>query len=1270
MLATSFALALSPHCGEARPVMQTFGSRETGGANGVWTTVQDENRLLYFGSDAVLTFDGDSWTRHELPGSYDVRALAVAPGRLWVGAMNEVGYFERGPSGIVSEYHSLTPHLPSEFKDLRDVWHAFATTRGAVFVTIDAVLEWDGQSFRGHRLSGGRRLTAVRDEGRIYISHTPTGIWSLADSELRLSTPTSVLNSGMLWMRTRENGTLVANRDGLFILRDGHVADFAPEASAFIRENVLTSACELSNGDICIGTVNRGVAVVTRDGTLSRVFDQADGLPSSLIFSLFVDRDDALWVTCSAGIARVAVQHGTVLFDARNGLTGKPVNGITQFGSRIVVATDDGVFTSGDAKPHRWPHFAPMPEFPGHWRDVHAGADGLYATGFQAVERWANGRRTRVFSTESDVLMIRPGHNPAGSYLLADNNAVVRIVPQVEGEALRLFSVLLPDAALEAVDDRDGRVWIGTRSRGVFVIPARGDRIPLTVNLDNRPSRTRALVGRFRDDVIILTEDGAYLRRPDSDQLAPLEGVPLPPTIPAAVSNPDTQGGLWLAFASPFTEGDRAPIVGRLAMDERGRSHWQVYNVPGLAAIGGVSRLFVDTEGSVWAGGSEGLLRLDVSRLRKRAPPPKPILRASIPQNASVAHDENSVTFEFATTAYGRRERLRFQTSLGGANASWSAPTNSTHLSLAGLQNGAYVFSVRTIDDIGATSPATTWSFRVLPPWYRTKIAFVGWIVLAILGFLGALHWRSSYLRRRNVWLESVVRRKTEQLEKANAAKSEFLANMSHEIRNPISGILGLSLAMDETPLTERQRQVTDSIRSCASLLATLVDDVLDFSKIEAGKIDLRPAPFALRPALEQCTAMVAEDLRRSGAQIIFEFSPSLPPRVVGDSARIQQIVLNYLSNALKFAAGKPIALGAEPAAGERIRIFVRDEGPGLHAPEANALFTKFTRLPQAHAANIRGSGLGLAVCRLLAEKMGGSVGVESQPGVGSCFWAELPLPVAPDSTSAPAKPWSNAEPLKALIVEDIDYNAIAMSAVLRKLGMQSDVASDGVTALERLKETSYDVVFMDWNLPGMIGTEVVARYRAVEPADRRTIIIATTAYSADFNREACLAAGMDAFIAKPFTPEKIAAALADLRGTLRAAASIEIQANTTPTSTSAPVGEPYTLRMLRFLAEDSDAGLGTQIERYLATFAADVRAARSAIEQRDSSALHRAAHRCVSHAGMIEYESMIQLCRKLQSRAAGADDSDVLALLEGLEREFAELRKTLARATSAPRSA
>jgi signal transduction histidine kinase/CheY-like chemotaxis protein/HPt (histidine-containing phosphotransfer) domain-containing protein len=664
----------------------------------------------------------------------------------------------------------------------------------------------------------------------------------------------------------------------------------------------------------------------------------------------------------------------------------------------------------------------------------------------------------------------------------------------------------------------------------------------------------------------------------------------------------------------------------------------------------------VDSRDKVWLGGLDGLLRLDPSQLRPTSDPKQPFIRSSVDFGAKLPEGKGSIAFDFSTPQYGLRDTVRFETKLSGSGDEWSSPTNVDHLRLAGLQNGTYELNIRTVNDAGMVSSPVSWVFTVLPPWYRTGPALLSFGLLIAAGGFGGVQWRLAFLRRQNARLELLVLKKTEQLEKANVAKSEFLANMSHEIRNPISGILGLSMAFEETVLDERQRYLADSINSCATLLATLVDDVLDFSKIEAGKIELRSAPFSPKVLLDQCISMMSGNAKASGVEITVVVDPKVPAELLGDSGRIQQIVLNYLTNALKFGAGKPIVIAAQPGFHDRVRFLVRDLGPGMTEAESSTLFTKFTRLESARAGNIRGTGLGLAVCRLLAGKMGGRVGVDSKPGEGSCFWAEIPFVIAAPRASNAAAPEVSRTPLRALIVEDIDYNVVAMQAMLRKLNIQSDVVNDGLAAMDRLRSTFYDVAFLDWNLPGLIGTEVASRYRAVEPATRRTIIIATTAHSSNLNREACLQAGMDAFISKPITPAKIAGALKDLAGPLRTAASIEVRSQGI---TLEPPGE-IDLEMLAFLATETLEGLPGQIDRFLSSFDADRENARRIVEGGDRTEIHRIAHRLLSHCSVVKYEALTRIASELQRASAEAPQKRLEDLLSEFEQEFVSFRYKL----------
>ncbi|ACB77519.1 ATP-binding protein [Opitutus terrae] len=1247
---------------EGRPILRSFGTREVGSGYTLhWSATEDERGVMYFGSDVVSTFDGERWKHYPVPGGTVVRSLAVgSDGRVWVAALNQIGYFERLPNGDLGAYRSLLAQLPTANRELGDVWHVFAHPAGAVFVTSNTVLIWDGTSFHVSTMPGERRLPAFQVGRRIFVSHRSSGIWEVEGQALRRGvSPEELGNTTALWLEPRNNGWFVVSPAGLFELHAGVRTEVSEELSAFVRQNIVTSVCRLSTGELCIATLG-GVGVLSANDQTTSILTSKEGLPSSAVLSLFGARDGALWITSSLGITRATIGSGTSIFDEENGLTSRPCNGIVQTGSRLFVSTDNGVFSLplGLGAENA---FQLEPEMAARFVDLAPAEHGFYAAGYRGVYWMGDGGLVESFRTKVEPILLQRSQR-LNEFLLADNLDLYRLTEETPGRLRAQAVGRLPDLPVAIVDDDDRKFWVGTGSRGVFVVDAQAETTRLSpVGGGDSTNPGPVLVARI-GSAIAVCGDGATRLYPRGKSV-PVRVAAMPTTAAFAMSNEGPPGQIWIAFASPFPDGTTSPLLGRLTLAGE-TARWQPFSIPGLERVGTINRLFVDQRGILWVGGTDALLRIDPAQLKPTAPPRIPLLRGSVPEFAEVPPDQNTLTVQFSAVEYGRRETLRFQTRLSG-NADWSAPTDNSHLTLAGLRDGTYEFAVRVINDAGMTSPAATWHFTVLPPWYRTRLAFALWTVLAIAGFTGGIHWRSAYLRHQNLRLEALVRKKTEQLEQANNAKSEFLANMSHEIRNPISGIVGLSLAIEETPLSERQRQIADSIRSCASLLATLVDDVLDFSKIEAGKIELRLAPFELRAALEQCAAMVAEEARATHTPIEISLPPELPASLIGDSARVQQIVLNFLTNAVKFGPGKPIQIGATAVPGGRIRLFVRDHGPGMSAAETTTLFTKFTRLDRARSQNIRGSGLGLAVCRLLATKMGGNVGVESQLGQGSCFWAELPLPSSappPESVGVAAP---TASPLHALIVEDIDYNAAAMQAVLRKIGITSDVASDGLSALRKLQSDRYDVAFMDWNLPGMIGTEVVARYRAVEPPDRHTIIIATTAYSGTFNQEACLKAGMDAFVSKPFTPEKIAAALHDLRGPLRAAASVEVSRRL-----DAPAPPPeIDLQLLKLLGEDSEGGVPAQIDRYLAAFTAERDATDAAVRRGDAKEIHRAAHRMISHATMVKYEPLAQLASQLQAYAATAEPDRLTRLLAEFDAEFARFRSKLdsIRASLAP---
>ncbi|HEY0955040.1 MAG TPA: PAS domain S-box protein [Roseateles sp.] len=376
----------------------------------------------------------------------------------------------------------------------------------------------------------------------------------------------------------------------------------------------------------------------------------------------------------------------------------------------------------------------------------------------------------------------------------------------------------------------------------------------------------------------------------------------------------------------------------------------------------------------------------------------------------------------------------------------------------------------------------------------------------------------------------------------ASRAKSAFLANTSHEIRTPLNGLLGLGRLAQQPDISDAQRRdYLNQMMDSAESLSGLISDILDLSKIEAGRLTLESQPFSLRELLGSMRLAYVTLAQARGLSFAVEMDPELPTWVFGDPLRTRQILSNYLTNALKFTerggitvSVKALAVNGRGSAGEWVRVEVSDSGPGI-APEQQArLFAPFTQADESTTRRFGGTGLGLSICRELATLMGGEVGVVSQPGQGSTFWAELPLPAAPapmahqprESRAAP----DALQGRRVLIAEDHPVNMLIAVAQLEQWGMEVAQASDGRQAIEAVLAAAsvgkpFDVVLMDVQMPVMGGHDATRELRRHFTADQLPIV-ALTAAALVSERDDALAAGMNDFLTKPIDPPKLHAAL------------------------------------------------------------------------------------------------------------------------------------------------
>ena len=776
---------------------------------------------------------------------------------------------------------------------------------------------------------------------------------------------------------------------------------------------------------------------------------------------------------------------------------------------------------------------------PGSGLWVGTAADGVYLLPQEAAAGATQGAAMRQFTTANGLL-----HNTVYA-LLADHTGRVWIASHNTGlgywnPARQQFAYTRPRAhgvnVNALAETADGTLWVGTEGQGLYFRPAKSSGW-------QHLSTAQGLVADYFVGLL------------------PLPGTAAQPAGRLLLVHPQ---GLSMLDPTTRTAATLAAATDPLVRD----------CLPSVALASGPPAL-------VWVATRAGLLRLDLRLLAER-PAAATLAPKLVFTGAEVDGESRPVALLGELPARNHRVSFAFQgimllaNSLGGLeyryrlrglSDDWSHPSAAGEAQFVGLGPGRYTLEaqVRRAGPGAVWSAAVRNSFGIATPWWRQAWALVLGAVLLLGGGWGFVHTRERVLRGQKLQLENTVRDRTSELrrqkghieemnrdllvardaaEASRRAKAQFLANMSHEIRTPMNAVIGLTNLLRHTQPTDEQSEFLTAISSSSQNLLVILNDILDSSKMEAGKLTLERIAFRLPDMVRGLNTMFRYAADSKGLNLRTEIGSQVPEAVLGDPVRLQQVLVNLVSNALKFTqrGGVTVRLalvpGEETPAGHvALRFVVQDTGIGIAADKLTTIFEDFSQANTSTTREFGGTGLGLSIARNLVGLHGGQLGVRSELGTGSEFFFDLTYPVAEEQAARPTAVMSRLAPfepaLRVLVAEDNHLNQLVARKTLKNWNVEVEVADNGRLAVAQVLAANppFDAVLMDIQMPELDGYAATTELRRHFPDQQALPIIGLTASVLPEDRNLALQVGMNDILAKPFEPAMLYTRLAYFTG-------------------------------------------------------------------------------------------------------------------------------------------
>ena len=1163
------------------PYIENFTTDDYKSSPQNWSFIEGSDGFMYMGNTGgIIQYNGSQWNTIELENKNLVRSLAKINDKIYFGGTNELGYLESDELGNM-QVHSLSQKLEISNREFGNIWTVMVMDSDVFFMSQNYLFRWNGNSFKTwHSKSKFGGIFKINNS--LFTEIKGIGIHKIEGESLVLITGGDVLTNNIskinVMLPYQGNQMLLATSNQGLLLFDGKTTTpFNKTSNEVFLKHSIYKGILLSNGDYVMATSSSGLYIIdSKTGKIKQRIGKKHGLISDVLFNVYEDSYGSIWVGSDNGISKIDWKSPFRRFNESNGLTER-VRSVSYQNNKFLVDSK-GLYQlekGGVTFNNYEPYFKKIEGINNSIKFIIPLKNDLLAFHSEFIYRLNENSLTQLIKKENWALTaiikstLDSGKIYAGTLEgrlfecnFTNNKWTVNLLLQIDGGIEGI------------VEESNGNLWLQTYHKGLYYASKKSDvvttefKIKKYDTLVGLPSMNYNFPYAIQDKVYVTTQKGMYFfnKKNQTFEKDTLLINQYQNSVNAfGFMGLDKRGNIWQTVRAGF-ENKIYKLSGNKLSE---LYEYNLFNDFSTYSIEFLEDIILFT-------GPKGILLYNQNKTRAYNKTLTTKLTRVWINNDSLVYagsnrnkkkedsfeipfKNNTLKIEYTLPFYTKSQKNEYQYFLEGFEDEWSSWSTETKKDYTNLPEGDYTFKVRSKNVFNHIGSEDSYSFTVLPPWYRTWWAYLMYGFGAIGSIALYSKWRSQELQKKNVALENTINERTleirqknellnqqtEQLVHFNDSKTRLYSNITHEFRTPLTVILGMTETLKSNVLNksfEGSEKSLEMIRRNGKNLLQLVNELLDLAKVESGSMELNLVQTDAIPFVKYLSESFHSLAEAKKINLTIYSEINILEMDI-DVNKMASIISNLLSNAIKFTnANGKIIVHLNKINTKNSNFFsikVQDNGLGLAEDDIAHLFDRFYQVDNESSHDQEGTGIGLSLAKEFVELMNGTIDVESTLGKGSTFTVQIPITNNAVKTvdariivEPPIKKTANISKIEpsvldeasslplALIIEDNEDVAHYLKTCLKQK-YQTMHASNGNMGIEMAYEKIPDIIISDVMMPGKDGFEVCATLKADERTDHIPIILLTAKVTAE-DRLIGLSHGADAYLAKPFNEKEL----------------------------------------------------------------------------------------------------------------------------------------------------